>query len=185
MNLILKILFIFILGGTLFSCQKDYDVDLSHEVPIGTNHIYIDGELRNFINSSFFTYTHDGKPRLIILFDENINNGEINTRISATSYEPINNYKFNLTNKKSNFTGDLFLQMFQTYDNDLSGWRYEYIFNKDNYFILEQFDTINNVISGKANLTFNRTKKNGAPGALGIDKCVEVHIVFHDFYKVF
>src|SRR5687767_1269204 len=170
----IKFIFILILFTSIISCQKD-GVILPEEIPLETSLIYINGKIRNYNNYSYSRKLDNGKDKLFILFSENINNGQLIYTIGATTYWPLEKNEYDLTRFEIASHNTLKLSFIQHYEEDLSGPSYTYYDTRDDYFILEKYDTINQIISGRGQFIFKKDYPDFIQGPSSLDLiCCEI-----------
>jgi hypothetical protein len=174
-----------VLACFCISCSlSDYSIDFPVDVPFGTTLVYINGELREFENNSYFFKSMDSTERLTITFGEKINGSEFNHQIAGTTYFPTPNSNLNIVDEKTDNPSYINVFFSQTYDEDSDGWEYKYCGTKDDFFRLDIYDPGQHIISGEAQLKFKRVKKNNVPDDAGLEKTLLIELKFYDYYEV-
>jgi len=162
----------------------EYTVDFPEEISLGTSLVYINGEERNFENSSWYFKFMDGREVLSISFGESINGSEFIHQVAGSIFYPQENSDLTIIDYKTAEPDFVNVFFSQTYDEDLDGWEYKYCETNEDYFKLDTYDTTNHIISGSAQLRFKRVKKHGAPDGADLEKTLLIEIRFHDYYEV-
>ena len=166
----------------LISCNRDYNIAVPEELPIGTNVFFVDGKSRTFSNNLRTQKLGTGELATNLLFEETFDNGVVNQLILFTT-SPTEKITYTISGDEGTDPEKMYTYFEQGYEEDLFGYEYVYNCGKDDFVILDKYDTINQIVSGSGQLSFKRIRKNGAPSGSHLDKYVTIDFAFNDLYE--
>jgi hypothetical protein len=172
-----NIAFILIFIVFILSCKKDYsDTKLPDTVEFGKSEIFLNGEKLAFLpiiqNDTF-------QKTLNFSFKQSLDSKSI-INVVGFDFLPLEVNNFNLSDEFILYK-NAHAAFNQVVDEDLIGYEYELVDIEDGLFNIESLDTIKFEVSGRFQVKFCRTSRNGNFN-LELPKTLVFQGVFNDSY---
>jgi hypothetical protein len=147
------------------SCQNESTI-LPENLPLDSTFVSVNGQIRNFQNASYSFKLEDNQERLSLVFSEKLNNGLLVYTVGGITYRPVLRDDYVMLQFNREESDRMQLSFFQIVAEDLPGVAYEYFPRDEDFFSIEKYDTINDIVAGRGEFTLRKVFLDQNPGEL-------------------